>query len=75
MSDVLSERRGEALSDGQGRHSVVDMDVHEMLTSIKDLVPYLAEPDSHQRWVQGTPGKSLRISAADGRGDTGRRHG
>jgi uncharacterized protein len=44
MSDVLSERRGEALSDGQGRHSVVDMDVHEVLTSIKDLVPYLGEP-------------------------------
>src|SRR5215212_6738559 len=44
MSEVLSGRRGEVFEDGKGGLSVVDVDVHEMLTSVKDLVPHLEEP-------------------------------
>jgi uncharacterized protein len=44
MSDILSGRRVESPGGGRGGLSVVDVDVHEMLTSIKDLVPYLDEP-------------------------------
>ena len=44
MSDVLSGRRVESPRGGRGGLSVVDVDVHEMLTSIKDLGPYLEEP-------------------------------
>jgi uncharacterized protein len=44
MSDVLSGRLEGALGDGKSGLSVVDVDRHEMLTSIKDLVPYLDEP-------------------------------
>jgi uncharacterized protein len=44
MSEVLSGRRGEAFEDGKGGLSVVDVDVHEMLNSVKDLAPHLEEP-------------------------------
>src|ERR687898_34976 len=41
MTDVVSEK---ATRDGREGWGVVDVDVHEMLTSVKDLVPYLDEP-------------------------------
>jgi uncharacterized protein len=44
MSEVLSGRRGEAFEGDKGGLSVVDVDVHEMLTSVMDLVPHLEEP-------------------------------
>ena len=68
MTDVL---RGERPEGGRVETSVVDVDVHEMLTSIKDLVPYLEESDSRQRWLQGASGEPLLVPAAGGRGDTG----
>ncbi|CAN5200882.1 hypothetical protein BH18ACT10_BH18ACT10_11910 [soil metagenome] len=44
MADVLREEREGVFRDGGERLSVVDVDVHEMLTSIRDLIPYLEEP-------------------------------
>ncbi|CAA9441310.1 MAG: hypothetical protein AVDCRST_MAG03-3996 [uncultured Rubrobacteraceae bacterium] len=44
MTDVASERRAEAGRDGRQKRPVVDVDVHEMLTSVRDLAPYLEEP-------------------------------
>ena len=35
---------GERRGVGEVETSVVDVDIHEMLTSIRDLVPYLEEP-------------------------------
>ena len=45
MTDILSGKREGRSQEGQeSSTSVVDVDVHEMLTSITDLAPYLDEP-------------------------------
>ena len=44
MTDVASEGRLGGRRDVESSTPVVDVDVHEMLTSIRDLVPYLDEP-------------------------------
>lgn len=44
MTDVVNRGRLEDVREGDGCLSVVDVDVHEMLTSIRDLIPYLEEP-------------------------------
>ena len=44
MTDVTRRTRQGVRGGGEVGTTVVDVDVHEMLTSIKDLVPYLDEP-------------------------------
>ena len=67
MTDVVSERMA---GDGRERQSVVDVDVHEMLTSIKDLVPYLDEPWRSRVAVndgfKGPPGNPYAFPQAAG---------
>jgi Rieske Fe-S protein len=67
MTDVVSERMA---GDGSERQSVVDVDVHEMLTSIKDLVPYLDEPWQSRVAVndgfKGPPGNPYAFPQAAG---------
>ncbi len=44
MTDTPGGRRGGRLLEGRETPASVDVDVHEMLTSIVDLVPYREEP-------------------------------
>jgi uncharacterized protein len=67
MTDVVSER---TTDDGRESQAVVDMDVHEMFTSIKDLEPYLDEPWRSRVAVndefKGPPGNPYAFPQAAG---------
>ena len=67
MTDVISEK---ASRDGREKQPVVDVDVHEMLTSIKDLVPFLDEPWRSRVAVndgfKGPPGNPYAFPQAAG---------
>lgn len=70
MTDVASERRVEADRSGRQKKPVVDVDVHEMLVSIKDLVPYLEEPWRSRIAIndgcKGPPGNPYAFPQATG---------
>ncbi len=70
MTDVASEGRLGGRGAGRVRAPVVDVDVHEMMTSIKDLVPYLEEPWCSRVAVndgfKGPPGNPYAFPQATG---------
>ena len=70
MTDVASGRRVEVGSDEGQKLPMVDVDVHEMLTSIRDLVPYLEEPWRSRIAIndafKGPPGNPYAFPQATG---------
>ena len=70
MTDVASGRRAEAGRRGRQKLPVVDVDVHEMLTSIRDLAPYLEEPWRSRIVIndgfKGPPGNPYAFPQATG---------
>ena len=61
MTDLASSSRPSTQSEeGAKKTSVIDVDVHEMLRSNRDLVPYLEEPWRNRVEIpdgwQGIPG-------------------